>query len=218
MRARWGRPNGSRTIGDDAMKLPLVCFIVCAVLIFGFRIGLQLRRTGDHGLRLAQQRATAAELAATVLQACGLIGVLVLAVLDTLSYLPGQLDLGSTGAITGVVVCAAAVAITMLSQYQMGDAWRIGVDASEKNPLVTDGMFKLSRNPIYSGMLLVGIGFVVLVPHILTACCALVSYVGFEIQVRKVEEPYLRRVHGETYEAYCRNVGRYLPRLRGETR
>ena len=195
------------------MKLPLVCFVVCAVLIFGFRVALQLRRTGDHGLRLAQQRSTAAELAATGLQACGLLGVLVLTVLDTLSYLPGQLDLGSPGAITGVVVCALAVAITMRSQYQMGDAWRIGVDASEKNPLVTEGMFKLSRNPIYSGMLLVGIGFVILVPHILMVFCALVSYVGFEIQVRRVEEPYLLSVHGESYDAYCRKVGRYFPRL-----
>ena len=197
------------------MKLPLICFIVCAVLIFGFRVGLQLRRTGDHGLRLAQQRSTAAELAATGLQACGLLGVLVLTVLDTISYLPGQLDLGSAGAITGVAVCALAVAVTMRSQYEMGDAWRIGVDASEKNPLVTEGMFKLSRNPIYSGMLLVGMGFVILVPHVLMVCCAVLSYIGFEIQVRKVEEPYLRSVHGQSYLEYCRNVGRYLPRLRG---
>ncbi|MCY3620189.1 MAG: isoprenylcysteine carboxylmethyltransferase family protein [Gammaproteobacteria bacterium] len=197
------------------MKLPLVCFILCAVLIFGFRVGLQLRRTGDHGLRLAKQTSTATEVAATVLQACALFGVLVLTVLDTMSHLPGQLDLGLPGTIAGVVVCALAVAITMLSQYQMGDAWRIGVDASEKNRLVTDGMFKLSRNPIYSGMLLVGIGFVMLVPHVLMVCCAVLSYIGFEIQVRKVEEPYLRSSHGENYGEYCRNVGRYFPRLRG---
>ena len=197
------------------MKPPLVCFIVCAVLIFGFRVGLQLRRTGDHGLRLAKQTSTAAEVAATALQASGLFGILVLTVLDTISYLSGQLDLGSPGTVVGVAVCALAVAITMPSQYQMGDAWRIGVDASEKNPLVTEGMFKLSRNPIYSGMLLVGVGFVILMPHILTVCCALASYAGFEIQVRKVEEPYLRSVHGESYLEYCRNVGRYFPRLRG---
>ena len=203
---------------ENAMKLPLVCFVVCAVLVFGFRVALQLRRTGDHGLRLAKQRSNAAEVAPTALQACGLFGVLVLTVLDTISYLPGQLALGYPGAVTGVVVCALAVAVTMLSQYQMGDAWRIGVDASEKNALVTQGMFKLSRNPIYSGMLLLGIGFVILVPHILMVCCALISYVGFEIQVRKVEEPYLRSVHGERYEEYCRNVGRYFPRLRSEFR
>ncbi len=194
------------------MELPLVCFVVCAVLIFGFRIALQHRRTGDHGLRLAKQRSSTPEIAATVLQACGLLGVLGLTVLDTLSSLPGQLDLGPTGAVAGVIVCGLAVAVTMLSQYQMGDAWRIGVDADEKNELVTHGMFRYSRNPIYSGMLLVGIGFVILVPHILTVCCVVLSHVGFEVQVRMVEEPYLRRVHGESYEAYCRQVGRYFPR------
>jgi len=195
------------------VKLPLVCFIVCAVLIFGFRVALQLRRTGDSGLRLVKQRSTAPEVAATVLQACGLLGVLVLTVLDTASALPGQLDLGPIGATTGVVVCGLAVAVTMRSQYQMGDAWRIGVDASERNELITHGMFRFSRNPIYSGMLLVGIGFVILVPHLLTVCCAVLSHVGFEIQVRKVEEPYLRRIHGESYDAYCRNVGRYFPHI-----
>ena len=195
------------------MKLPLVCFIICAVLIFGFRVALQLGRTGDHGLRLVKQRSTAPEIAATVLQASGLFGVLVLTVLDTVSSLPGQLDLGPIGATTGTVVCALATTVTMRSQYQMGDAWRIGVDASERNELVTHGMFRFSRNPIYSGMLLVGIGFVILVPHILMVCCAVLSHVGFEIQVRKVEEPYLRRIHGESYEAYCRNVGRYFPRI-----
>ena len=99
----------------------------------------------------------------------------------------------------------------------MGDAWRIGVDASKRNELITHGMFRFSRNPIYSGMLLVGVGFVILVPHILMVCCAVLSHVGFEIQVRRVEEPYLRRIHGESYEAYCRNVGRYFPRIGTES-
>lgn len=197
------------------MEPPLICFIVCAVLAFGFRIGLQLKRTGDHGLRLTKQRSSAPEIAATALQACGLLGVLALTVLDSLSQLPGQLDLGSGGAMTGIGVCVFALAITMVSQYQMGDAWRIGVDSSEKNELVTNGMFSLSRNPIYSGMMLLGIGFVILVPHMITAICALLSYAGIHLQVKRVEEPYLRSVHGASYEAYCRRVGRYFPRIRG---
>ena len=196
------------------MKLPLVCFVVCAVLVFGFRIALQYRRTGDHGLRLGKQAATPVGRAATVMQATALIGVLVLTVLDTLDLLPGQLEPGSIGTIAGVLVCGSALALTMVSQYQMGDAWRIGVDASETNELVTRGMFNLSRNPIYSGMLLLGLGFVMLVPHILMVTCALLSFVGFDLQVRKVEERHLHNVHGERYRRYCRRVGRYLPRLR----
>ena len=193
------------------MKLPLICFVVCSTLIFGFRIALQLRRTGDHGLRIARQRASAAAIAATALQACALLGVLVLCVLDSLSYLTGQLDLGHAGRTAGIAVCGLATAVTMTAQHQMGDAWRIGVDAAERNELVTRGLFAWSRNPIYTGMLLLGFGFVVLLPHVLTAICLLASYVGFEIQVRKVEEPYLRRIHGERYRHYCAGVGRYVP-------
>ena len=203
-----------RPYGDNAMKLPLICFIVCAVLIFGFRIALQYGRTRDHGLRLAKQGTTLAGQAATALQMSALIGIFSWTVIDSLFLLPKQLDLGRIGATAGVAICVLAVGITMVSQYQMGDAWRIGVDASEKNELITHGMFSLSRNPIYSGMLLLGIGFVILLPHVVVAVCALLGYVGFEIQVRRVEEPYLRRVHGQDYEAYCRNVGRYFPRLR----
>ena len=33
-----------------------------------------------------------------------------------------------------------------------------------------------------------------------------------EIQVRAVEEPYLRRTHGAVYEAYCKATGCFVPR------
>ena len=31
--------------------------------------------------------------------------------------------------------------------------------------------------------------------------------------MRFVEEPYLRRAHGEAYRAYAARVGRFLPRI-----
>jgi len=36
--------------------------------------------------------------------------------------------------------------------------------------------------------------------------------VGLELQVRFVEEPYLRRGHGPGYERYAARAGRFLPR------
>lgn len=194
------------------MKLPLICFVVCGVLVFGFRVALQHRRTGDHGLRLGKQNATPVQVVATALLACALLGVLVVTILDSVSYLERQVDTGPLGTAAGVLVCALALTITMIAQLQMGDAWRIGVDASERTALVTHGMFALSRNPIYSGMLLLGVGFVILVPHVLTASFAVLSLIGFELQVRKVEEPHLRSIHGQRYESYCQRVGRFLPR------
>lgn len=42
----------------------------------------------------------------------------------------------------------------------------------------------------------------------------LVALVGaLEVQVRLVEEPYLRRMHGTAHEGYTRRVGRFVPGL-----
>ena len=54
--------------------------------------------------------------------------------------------------LTGVVLLLASLAWTIVAQAQMGDSWRIGIDAEHKTELVQGGVFKLSRNPIFSGM------------------------------------------------------------------
>ena len=102
-------------------------------------------------------------------------------------------------------------AITMVSQYQMGKSWRIGVDETEKTELVTHGLFTFSRNPIYFGMLIVGLGFVVLVPHAFMVICFILAYIGIDLQVRKIEEPHLVRVFGDEYVAYTDRTNRYIP-------
>lgn len=84
-------------------------------------------------------------------------------------------------------------------------------DPSERIALVISGIFALVRNPIFSAMVLAVAGFVILVPSAWSvgAFVALVS--GLELQVRFVEEPYLRRVHGDTYIRYGATAGRFLP-------
>ncbi|HHT9121228.1 MAG TPA: methyltransferase family protein [Candidatus Wunengus sp. YC63] len=54
---------------------------------------------------------------------------------------------------TGVVLCILSLIWTAIAQYHMGTAWRIGIDNKHKTGLVTFGLFKLSRNPIFLGML-----------------------------------------------------------------
>ena len=38
-------------------------------------------------------------------------------------------------------------------------------------------------------------------------------FVGVQIQVRFVEEPYLLTLHGEKYQSYAASIGRFLPAL-----
>jgi protein-S-isoprenylcysteine O-methyltransferase Ste14 len=102
-------------------------------------------------------------------------------------------------------------ALLLVAQIQMGASWRIGVDAAERTALVSEGVFRQVRNPIFSGMLVGLFGVAWLVPHWLSAAGLLGVFAGIELQVRRIEEPHLLRAHGDAYRAYARRVGRFAP-------
>ena len=133
--------------------MALLCYIVLTILVFGFRVAIQKKRTGDTGLRVSTQLSSPIQRVATYLQIFVLLAVLTIVILESLGTLEPHFELAITGAIVGLLLCAFGAALTMVSQYQMGKSWRIGVDETEKTELVTHGMFCFSRNPIYFGML-----------------------------------------------------------------
>lgn len=94
----------------------------------------------------------------------------------------------------------------------MGDSWRVGVDPVERTTLVTDGPFQLVRNPIFTAMLTTAAGLALMAPNGLALGGAVGLLLGLELQVRLVEEPYLMRVHGDSYQRYASRVGRFVPR------
>ena len=113
--------------------------------------------------------------------------------------------------IIGIALLILALIWVLVAQIQMGDSWRIGVDPGERTQLVTNGVFGLVRNPIFSAMVLATIGLVLLVPNAVSVAALLALIVGLELQVRVVEEPYLREVHGDAYSRYLSAAGRFVP-------
>ena len=61
-------------------------------------------------------------------------------------------------AIAGAVIVAIASAGTFAAQLAMSRSWRIGVGPEERTELVTRGAFALVRNPIFSWMIVAGVG------------------------------------------------------------
>jgi len=59
----------------------------------------------------------------------------------------------------------------------------------------------------------VSIGVLLMVPTAVATLASLCLIAAVQLQVRTVEEPYLRRVHADAYEAYVSGSGRFLPRL-----
>jgi len=96
-----------------------------------------------------------------------------------------------------------------VSQSKMGQAWRIGIDTQNQHNLVTQGVFSLSRNPIFLGIKLNTLGFFLLLPNALSLAIFLVGGLLIDIQVR-LEEDYLTDKYGDAYTEYCSKVGRWL--------
>jgi protein-S-isoprenylcysteine O-methyltransferase Ste14 len=67
------------------------------------------------------------------------------------------------------------------------------------------------RNPIYTGMIAAVLGLALLVPNVVAVASVAVLFVALEVQTRFVEEPYLLRVHGQSYRSWASETGRFLP-------
>ncbi len=109
----------------------------------------------------------------------------------------------------GVLILGAV--IILASQAGMGRSWRVGVPAEDNHvdALVTAGLNRFSRNPVYLGVMTFLVGGFLAAPGPLTAVAVIVSFIGLTIIIRQ-EERYLRGRFGSQYDAYARRVRRWI--------
>ncbi len=79
--------------------------------------------------------------------------------------------------------------------------------------LVIAGWYRHVRNPIYLGALIVQFGFILWSGSSLSILYTVFFFLGFHFLILVVEEPILRNQFGAAYEAYCKTVPRWLPKL-----
>jgi protein-S-isoprenylcysteine O-methyltransferase Ste14 len=81
--------------------------------------------------------------------------------------------------------------------------------------LVVVGFYRNVRNPMYLGFFLgwTGLWVVFGLANLVAIAVASMVVLGTDLFVRLYEEPTLRRMFGEEYEEYCKNVHRWVPRM-----
>ena len=96
----------------------------------------------------------------------------------------------------------------LIGRFSMGDSFRIG-SPKESTGLKMNGIFRLSRNPMY-----LGVYSSILAPVIITLNPLLLAIAAFIIIVHHkiilAEEEYLKKIFGEEYLAYSARVRRYF--------
>lgn len=81
--------------------------------------------------------------------------------------------------------------------------------------LVTEGIYAHTRNPMYLGNLLIAGGLAIASNSWTVICIAIPLGLGMYVSIVSAEEAYLRQRFGAAFDAYCREVPRWLPRLDG---
>ncbi len=100
-----------------------------------------------------------------------------------------------------------------LSLIVLGSAIRIWAAGSlvKIAELSTDGPYALSRNPLYVGSFLGGVGLALFVHSAALLAFFVVTFVVcYWVQVAW-EERLLAQEHGQSFRDYCQNVARFIP-------
>jgi protein-S-isoprenylcysteine O-methyltransferase Ste14 len=195
----------------------LSLYVVSLVLAFGVRTWLQISRTGTSGFRgISGRPGSPAWWGGVLFPVAFLLGLAAPVVVLTGITAPVLLAHPALPA-AGLIVGLAGLVVVLLAQAAMGSSWRIGVADTERTELIRSGLFRSIRNPIFTGMAAVCAGVALMAPTLVAFLALACLSTAVQIQVRVVEEPYLRRVHGDTYTRYAATTGRFLPGL-GRTR
>ena len=102
-----------------------------------------------------------------------------------------------------------SIVVVWIAQSHMANSWRIGIDKEKKSELVTNGMFSISRNPIFLGIMIANIGLFLALPNAFTLLIVSLSSISINTQIR-LEEAFLKEEFGEDYTAYQSKVRRWI--------
>ena len=91
---------------------------------------------------------------------------------------------------------------------RLGRSARVGLPV-EATELKTTGVYAVSRNPVYVGVVLICLASCLYVPHWLTFACTLVAAL-IHHRIVLAEERFLASRFGAAWDAYRARVRRYL--------
>ncbi len=129
--------------------------------------------------------------------------------LRLIQWLPLQL--------AGMVLIVSGLGIFIQAMRDLGDSWRLGIDELSPGGLVTGGIYRVSRHPIYLFFDLYFLGTFLVNGALIFLVFFVVIAVTLHMQMLQ-EEGFLTRVYGTSYQEYCARTNRYLGLRRGPVR
>ena len=115
--------------------------------------------------------------------------------------------------IAGALAWLAGVWLFWRSHTDLGNNWSVTLEVRSTHQLVTHGVYRGVRHPMYAAFLLLAAAQVLLLPN-WTAGWSALAAVGLMCIIRvPLEESMMCEFFGEEYRQYMRSTGSIVPRL-----
>ena len=110
----------------------------------------------------------------------------------------------------GIILGFISIIFFALATITMKNSWRVGI-AEEKTTLITNGIYKWSRNPAFVGFDLLYLSILLIFWNIPLLIISIWAAVMLHLQILQ-EEGHMYNMFGKEYENYTKHTLRYLGR------
>lgn len=113
--------------------------------------------------------------------------------------------------VAGIVIFAAGLWVFRRSHKDLGRNWSVTLEIREKHKLITGGLYRFIRHPMYASFLLIALAQAFLLPNWIAGLSGLVGFAALFFMRVNVEEGMMLDTFGEEYRDYSRQTKRIIP-------
>jgi protein-S-isoprenylcysteine O-methyltransferase Ste14 len=183
--------------------------------VIGFVIGSVIRKLYVRGRRqntIADDRKNWLDKLLLVIVILGFVAA------PLVYLLTGWLDFADYGlpmwaGWVGTVIFGGALVLLWRSHVDLGRNWSPMMEIRQEHTLVTKGLYKYIRHPMYSAHFLWAVAQVLLLHNWIAGPAFLVTSVPLYLFRMPIEERMMLDRFGEEYRLYMSRTGRMFPRL-----
>ena len=187
-------------------------WIAKVVVIAGILTMIAIR--APHGRRsrsvkVAKSHKTSLETGLLVLAWIGFFIPLIWLASPVLSFAEYPLSLGPL--VAGVICFVVGLWLFYRSHTDLGANWSITLEVREQHRLITQGVYRRIRHPMYSALVLYSLGHALVIPNWVAGPSNLVAFwILFTLRVH-AEEQMMSDAFGDEYATYAARTKRLVP-------
>jgi protein-S-isoprenylcysteine O-methyltransferase Ste14 len=163
----------------------------------------------SRSVKVVKSRKGALEIALLALAWLGFFVPLIWVASPAFSFAEYPLRAGPLAA--GVLCFVVGLWLFYRSHADLGTNWSITLEVREQHRLITDGVYRCVRHPMYTALLVYSVGQALVIPNWVAGPSYLIAFgILFAFRVR-AEERMMLDQFGDQYAAYMARTERLLP-------